>query len=454
MENGPQPGEELLLRVEKLVPGGRPLAREGGLAVMLDRGLPGQTVRARVVKRHKGRAEAEALEVAVPRGDEAEPFCRHFGECGGCLLQDLPCGEQLRWKAEWVRESLLRTPGACDPETLEIEPARPSPRATGFRNKMEFAFSGQGESLRLGLHKRGRPGEIFDVAECPVMEGEVGPLLEAARRFARDSGLPSVDPSTGKGFWRHLVVRRNLAGQAMAVVLTNPGKNKAVSDMADDLFPACPELVSIVHGTRKGKGTVARPSNVRTLWGADRLSEELCGLRFELEPRSFFQTNTLAAEGLFATVADWAVTDPGDEVLELYCGAGAISLVMAGRGARVTGVENVGAAVEDAVAAMKANGLTGCRFLAGDAAELAASAKTGSPRVVVADPPRAGLAQGVARAIWEKLPEKVVMVSCNPATLARDVARLGPVYGLSRVRAFDLFPHAAHVEAVAELRRR
>ncbi|EPR39806.1 RNA methyltransferase, TrmA family [Desulfovibrio sp. X2] len=450
-------GQRIACAVERLAYGGRGVARVDGMAVFLDHALPGQKVEA-VIERLKPRhAEARVERVLAPSADEVAPFCPHFSVCGGCDFQDLAYEAQLAAKKSFVAEALARVGNLADAPVLDT---LASPRAQGFRNKMEFAFSGRGEELHLGLHPRGEGKAVFDVAECRLMDGEVGAWLaaarEAARELSRSHGLAAFDPSKNAGFWRFLVLRRNLAGEVMAVVVTSPHAEglAAVRALADALGSACPGLVSVVHGTRRARSQVAQSEQTAVAWGRARFSETCGGVDYEFSPEAFFQTNTLAAERLFAQVASFAALTGAETLFDCCCGIGAMALALAPSAKQVVGFEVSREAVGDAGANAKRLGCRNCRFIPGDLAKTLLAPGLPRPDVVVTDPPRAGLDQAVTTRLIDLAPDRIVAVSCDPATLARDLSRLSLAYRVQAVQPVDLFPHSHHVETVALLVRR
>lgn len=447
------PADVFECEVEGLAFGGRAVARLDGLTVFLDHALPGQRVAARAVCGKQRHIEASVERVVRATGREAEPFCPHFAVCGGCDFQDLDYAEQLAWKRRFVVEALSRVGGLSQ---VLVEEAVPSPEFREFRNKMEFAFAGEGAGLRLGLHPRGRGDEVFDVTSCGLMAGDVGKVLEATRAVARSSGLPAFDPRRNQGFWRFLVLRRNMAGEAwvMAVTSDHPNGADAVRDLADTLGGAWAGLAGVVHGIRRERTQVAQWDEERPVWGRQRLREECGGIAYEFSAGSFFQTNTSAAGRLFATALEFATLDGAQTVFDCCCGVGAIALALAPLAGQVVGFEYSARAVGDAGGNAKRLGLGNCRFVAGDVARTLYAPGLPRPDVIVADPPRAGLQEPVLTRFMELAPDRIVYVSCDPATLARDLGRLSLAYRVDRVRPVDLFPHSHHIESVALLLRR
>lgn len=451
-------GNTIECRIEALVLGGRALARVDGLVVLLDGGLPGETVEARVLRRKKRHAEAQTLRVLAPSPHRVEPFCPHFGRCGGCSHQDLAYAEQLAWKQRQVLETLERI-GKAKPE--RVLPAIPSPLLTHYRNKMEFAFDGRGADLALGLHARGESGKVLDIAECPIGPKLAGAILALARTFCRDSRIPAFDPETGRGFWRHLVVRYSeSAGRLLVHCITADDEPRlpAAQALGEALLAAVPEIVSYVHSTRKSRRALAFGERIALALGEPGLAEVLRldgrELRFAVSPNAFFQTNTRAAELLYAAGLDLLGLAACDSVLDLYCGSGGMSLFLAAKAGQVVGFDLSAEAVADARRNAERNGLANCRFETLDLGAVALPQGLPQPRAVVLDPPRQGADPRAIETLLALAPEKLLFVSCDPATLARDVERLSPRYALDAVRVVDLFPHTPHVESLTLLERR
>ena len=448
--------------IESLAFGGRGVARVDGMAVFVAGGLPGDTVEARIGRVKKRFAEGVAETVIEPSPHRVSPRCKHFGTCGGCALQDLDYQEQVAQKAAQVANALQRIGGV---EDLGMIPPLPSLDVWGYRNKMEFAFEQRDDGLHLGLRRRSQGGRelppVLDVEECHLCAERDVKILLAVREFCRKSGVAAYDPAAGTGFWRHLVVRHTLAGEIMAHVITTTneayfGEAEALGEMLVDKFRT---LTSYVHSSRARRSVLAVGETVESRLGhkfvEERLPRENDEVRYHLSPNAFFQTNSAGAAGLFRTIADMGDFDGTETLLDLYCGVGAIALYLSDRVDRVVGVELSEDAVGKAWGSAKLNNVTNCEFHAvnldgGVPKEL----NLPRPDVIVIDPPRSGMSPKTLETILEMTPKKLIAVSCDPATLARDVNRLSEKYELRRARAVDMFPHTHHVETVALLVRR
>jgi len=444
-------GMELELAVTRLAVGGRGVARSEGLVVFVEGGLPDSLVRARVSKVRKGFAEAQVVETLTPSPQAVPPACRHADVCGGCPWQTLDAAAQLFWKREHVLETLTRLGGLAD---VPVRPTVPSPNVLGYRNKMEFAFAG---NLHLGLHERFRPGRVLDITECRLMAPWAAEVVAFVRDFCRATGLPAYDARTGRGVWRHLVLRESAAtGKRLAHLITGPARTAggAAHGLGEALLTRFPDLTGFVHSVRRAPSAVALGERQVSGLGETRLEERIGDVRLFVSPDAFLQTNTAAAGLLYRLVAEAAGQAADGTAWDLYCGSGGISLTLAPHFALVHGVEADARAIDDARDAAARNGIDNCVFHAQDAGRAMADLASTDPTVVVLDPPRAGAAPEVLTAILDAAPARVVYVSCDPATLARDLRRLAEDYEVTSVTPVDLFPQTAHIECVAALRRR
>ncbi|MDE6734961.1 MAG: TRAM domain-containing protein [Desulfovibrio sp.] len=475
-------------------------ARHGGrgLTVFVAGGLPGQVVRCRVKARKARFLEAELVEVLQPAVDAVPPLCPHAVAgtdapgCGGCPLQTMPYASQLEWKTRLARDALVRI-GGLDEETLDAawEATLPSPALTGFRNRMTFAFGAGAAGLVLGQRSRGG-AEVVPTPDCALLPPGVRELLAAAQEAATQSGLPAWraserrgrDKAGGRGFWRFLTLRQGwLPGETAprwwAHCLTSPG-NRAERAAARALGE---RLLSLGRASRMGGFIHEERTRDDALASGERrilcleaegaenpeaaiLHLPLGGRAFALDAASFFQVNTGAAELLARTVMAMAPQARGRGLLDVYCGVGAPGQLIATDYATVLGLESDRRAVALAERNAVNAGLKGCRYLTGDAGALLKRVACGAPLpglgkghtfppwdTALLDPPRGGLAPAALDALLHPEPEHILYVSCNPATLARDAARLSTSYTLERLAAVDLFPHTPHLECCSLWRR-
>ncbi|MEJ2672212.1 MAG: 23S rRNA (uracil(1939)-C(5))-methyltransferase RlmD [Deltaproteobacteria bacterium] len=466
-------GAEIDLVIEKLAFGGKALGRVDGFVVFVDHALPGQKVRVRLNRKKSKFAEARVIQTLEQSPAYTPPFCRHFGLCGGCQWQDLSYEEQLRWKQVQVQECLQHLAGLSPQDLL---PPVASPQQRYYRNKMEFTFAPrsfeepQATSIpdrggcALGLHVRDSCHRIFNVEQCLLQSPQSPAIVGAGRDWCGASGLPAYDTRTQQGFWRFLVIREGKGtGQTLAHLITYAqGDPAAVEALAAHLASGFPQITTFVHSVSRKKAQVAVGEASRTLFGPGYIEEQLGALRLRVSAQTFLQTNTAAAANLYEAIRRLGGFTGRETVWDLYCGAGSIALSLAPQVRRVVGFELDPAAVQDARINSRLNGLDNCDFLAGDLKErLGEVQRAGSrlhaeprPEVVIADPPRAGLHPQVVRALLALAPLRLIYVSCNPATLARDLALLKEQYEILSLQPFDLFPHTSHIECLAHLTRR
>ncbi len=456
-------GDHIELSIDSMAVGGRGVGRIDGLVVFVTGSTPGDRVRARVVKKKREYAEAVVAEVLTPSPERVKPPCPYFGHCGGCQWQHVPYERQRFYKRELVRGCLEHIGGLKDSmigETL------PSPAAYAYRNKMEFSFSdrrwltpeemdlpGLSRAFALGLHVPGTFDKVLDIEACLLVEEPANEILREVKEITRSSGIPPYGPKTHRGFWRFLTIRRSRAfDQWMVNVITSENQPAYLKPLADRLAARFPAVTSLMNTINTGKAAVATGEKEIVLAGRPQLRDKIGPYVFRISANSFFQTNTAAAERLYETVAAYAELSGGDTVLDLYCGTGTIPIFLSSRAGLITGVEMSPSAVLDAETNCRDNGIDNCRFIQGDARHMLG--KIGAvPDVVVIDPPRSGMHEDVVKGVLDLSPRRIVYVSCNPATLARDLGRMIPAYQLLAVQPVDMFPNTHHVETVVKLIR-
>jgi 23S rRNA (uracil1939-C5)-methyltransferase len=445
--------QELELRVDSLAYGGNGVARLNGFVVFVRRGLPGDTVRARVTKVKRSHAEALAVEVLQPGRERVEAPCAHYPACGGCRFQDLAYDAQVRAKAGQVEDALRRIGGIAEPP---LDPIVPAASVFHYRNKLEYSFTQTPSGPALGFHKAGRWDEVLEVERCWLTTEIGNALRNAVRDWAREERLQAYDQADGSGYLRHLVVRegRN-TGQTLVQLVTAPGERFETGYFVE-VLRRFPEVRSVHWSVNEGPAEVTNLPT-RLLWGEEAIEEELCGLRFRIRPNAFLQTNTEMAERLYELAADAAGLTGSETVYDLYCGIGTIGLTLARRALTVWGVEISEESVACAIENAELNGITNAAFYAGNVGQTLEELRerAGQPDVVVVDPPRAGLAGKALRRVGRLAAPRLVYVSCNPTTLASDVKQLGADWGyrLESARPVDMFPHTPHIETVALLTR-
>lgn len=450
----PRRGDCLDVTIDDLAFGGEGVGRVDGYVVFVRGGLPGDRLRVRLTETHPryARGVIDAVEVASPSRVVAP--CPYFGQCGGCRLQHLAYPAQLEFKQRHVKDCLERI-GKL--EALEIRPIVPAPEVYGYRNKMEFTVAGVAGAPVVGLHEADRYDVVLDIDRCLLQSDTMNALLGEVRRQFRASALSVYEQQTATGLLRFVTIREGRrTGEAMVNVVGASPDIETLTPVVEALRERVPALASAVLNVNSKKASVAVGSEEHLLLGRDHIRERLGDVTFQVSANSFFQTNTEQADRLFTIVADAAALTGAETVIDLYAGTGAISLLVARRCRAVYGIEVSAAAVADAVRNARANGIANCTFLAGEVRHvLPALVREGvRAEVVVADPPRAGFHPKALRALGALAPARVVYVSCNPATLARDVADLlGQGYRVEWVQPVDMFPHTPHIEVVARLGR-
>jgi 23S rRNA (uracil1939-C5)-methyltransferase len=450
----PQRGQSLSVTIDDLAFGGEGVGRVDGYVVFVRGGVPGDRLLVRLdqARSRFGRGTIEA--VLEPSPHRVEPPCPYFGRCGGCRLQHVDYQAQLAFKSKQVVDALERIGGL---ERVEVRHILPAEQIYGYRNKMEFTVArGQGaRGLTVGLHEAERYDSVLDVERCLLQSEGMNARLDEARRFFADSGLTAWDQDSGEGLLRFLMLREGHGtGETMVNVVTSSPAVSELAPLAERLGATVPRTTSVVMNVNPKKASVAVGVEEHCLGGRDHIRESLGGIEFQVSANSFFQTNTAQAGRLFALVLESAALTGDETVFDLYAGTGAISLQLARRCRHVYGVELAPAAVADAARNALANGIANCTFLAGEVRFVLPEliAKGVRARVVVADPPRAGFHPKALRALGQLAPERIVYVSCNPATLARDLGELvRGGYRVQWVQPVDMFPHTPHIEAVARL---
>lgn len=448
----PRRGETFELTIDDLAFGGEGVGRADGYVVFVRGGLPGDRLRVRLTEARGrfGRAAIEEVLVASP--DRVVPPCPYFGQCGGCRLQHLAYPAQLAFKEKQVRDCLNRLGGVG---AFELRPILPAAEPYGYRNKMEFTIAG--DPPALGLHVFERYDVVLDIERCLLQSETMNSLLDELRRQVRERALSVWDPRSERGLLRFVMLRegRN-TGEAMVNVVAAAPDVETLTPVADALRRRAPATSSVVLNVNAKKASVAVGSEEHLLAGREHITESLDDVRFQVSANSFFQTNTRQAERLFAVVEAACELTRDETVLDLYSGTGAISLLLARRVRAVYGIEVAAAAVADAIRNARANGIENCTFLAGEVRHVLPDLMRQGVRasVVIADPPRAGFHPKALAALAALAPARIVYVSCNPATLARDVGDLvRQGYRLEWVQPVDMFPQTPHIEAVARLSR-
>ena len=438
--------QEHTVTIEGYGEGGMGVARIDGRVVFVHGALRGEKCRVLILKTLKSVAFAKVIEVVEPSDARIESDCPYFPRCGGCTYRHMSYEEELRLKRQRVQDNLARIGGSA----VAVEEILGAADTLRYRNKAQYPVSKDG---RVGFY-RARTHEVIECEQCLLVKAEADAAAEALREYMRRCRVAGYDEKTGHGLVRHLYVRSNAAGESLVCVLVNGNRLPQEEALVALLRDACPKCRGIVLGTNTKKGNVILGDRYRTLWGEDRLEDTLCGKRFRLSVPSFYQVNRAQAERLYAKAIEFADLTGQETVLDLYCGAGTITLALSDHAKRVLGAEIVPEAIDDARENAVRNGVKNAEFFCGDASDVAKKLAQEHlrPDVITVDPPRKGLAPDVVESIAAMQPERVVYVSCDSATMARDVKRFADLgYTAARAAAVDMFPRADHVETVVLL---
>ena len=461
-------GQRIELTISDLAEGTKCFGKlDEGMAVFVHGpAAVGDRVAATVFKIKKNYLEADLAEVLAPSPSRVKPACEHFGVCGGCKWQHVVYAEQLRVKRKLVADALAHVGGFADAAVAE---PLASSKVFGYRNKMEFSFSNQRYLLEeevglqeealakpkdfaLGFHSPGRFDKVVDIDLCHISPDEMNSALALVKQFCRDRKIPAYSARTHEGFLRHLMVRKAFATGEFMVNLVTSSHDPALMRELDAVLPR--EVTTFVNNVTTRKSNVAFGEQEFVLRGPGTITERLGRFQFRISANSFFQTNTAQAEVLYRTTLEAAGLQGGETVFDLYCGTGTISLFVSDHCRRVIGFEMEPSSIADAGKNAEFNGVGNCRFVHMDLKHLDHVADE-APDVVITDPPRAGMHPKAVEKLLEMKPRRIVYVSCNPASLARDAQMLCAqgAYRLGDVQPVDLFPHTYHIESVAVLDR-
>ncbi|MGI6265143.1 MAG: 23S rRNA (uracil(1939)-C(5))-methyltransferase RlmD [Acutalibacteraceae bacterium] len=424
-----------------------------GLAVFIPFTAVGDTLDCRIVKPQKQYAFGKLERLLTPSPDRVDdPGCGVYGRCGGCVYRHVSYEAELGYKRRRVIDAFARVGGL----EVAVDPIVGADAADGYRNKAQYPVTPGENGPRIGFYAP-RSHRVVEQHACALQPPVFAAAVDAVYRWMIENAVSAYDEATGRGLVRHLYIRQGEAtGQVMVCLVAASGKIPAADRLVDALRRAVPGLKSVIVNLNRRDTNVILGDEEFTLWGEPAIEDELCGLRFLLSPRSFYQVNRRQAERLYALAADAAGLTGKETLLDLYCGTGTIGLSMASRAKRLIGVEIVAPAVEDARRNAAVGGVENAEFLCADAAEAAARLrKEGvAPDVIVVDPPRKGCDEALLDTMAAMAPSRIVYVSCDPATLARDCRRMSERgYAVTRVTPVDMFPRTAHVECVVLMSR-
>lgn len=450
---------------------GKALARVNDLVVFVPYAVPGDVVDLQVRRKKHSYAEAEIIRFHRRSPERVQPFCPYFGVCGGCKWQCLPYEKQLHYKQQQVTDHLQRI---AKVELPEISPILGSVRQTHYRNKLEFGFSDKRwlteEEVRsgvefdnmnaLGFHIPGAFDKILDIQTCSLMDSLNDRIRNGIRDYALSHGLSFFNLRSATGLLRNLMLRTSSTGEVMLLIqfsIRNAEEETQARELLDHVHSSFPEITSLLWVNNLKCNDTIGDLPVHTHHGTPFIIEEMEGLRFKVGPKSFYQTNTEQAYELYKVARNFAELKPTDLVYDLYTGTGTIASFVARSAQQVIGIEYVPEAIEDAKENARFNGLDNTLFFAGDMKDILTAefvGKYGRPDVIITDPPRAGMHTDVIKTILLAAPRRIVYVSCNSATQARDLALLDADYRVTAVQPVDMFPQTHHVENVVRLDRR
>ncbi|MBI1289135.1 MAG: 23S rRNA (uracil(1939)-C(5))-methyltransferase RlmD [Flavobacteriales bacterium] len=447
---------------------GQALARVDEMVVFVTAVIPGDVCDIMIKRKRKNYAEGHVLRVKEFSKLRIDPKCGYFGVCGGCKWQHLTYEKQLEFKNKQVRDALQRI-GKVQVEAFE--PILGSANVFEYRNKLEFSFShkrwltqeeidsGQvfDDVPSLGFHVPGRWDKVLDIKQCHLMAEPSNAIRNRVREMALANEFSYYNLNEQKGFLRNLIVRSTMTGEWMVILSVAEDRPKDVKLILDTLVEEFPQLTSVLYVVNTKQNDTIHDLDIQVHHGKDHILEEMEGLKFRVGPKSFYQTNGPQAYELYKVARDFADLKGDEVVYDLYTGTGTIAQFVAKKAKKVVGIEYVEAAIDDAKANAELNGIDNCTFYAGDMKDVFTQeliAKEGKPDVVITDPPRAGMHADVVARLNELLPDRIVYVSCNPATQARDVQLLSENYEVKKARPVDMFPHTHHVESVVLLVRK
>lgn len=447
---------------------GKSIARVDDMVVFIPYGAPGDVVNIKLDKKKRSYAEAHIVDMVKPSPDRVTPACEHFGVCGGCKWQHIPYESQLRYKRDQVVDALTRI---AKVEIPEVNPTLGSKETFCYRNKLEYTFSCKCwitfEDLRsgheiadrnaLGFHIPGAFDKVLDIKKCWLQDDLSNRIRLFVRQYALAKGYEFYDIKAQQGLMRTLMVRIASTGEVMLIVVFARPEQEKIDDMMGAIAAEFPKITSLLYVVNQKVNDTIADQEVITYRGRDYINEEMEGLQFRIGPKSFYQTNSLQAYELYKVARRMACLKPDDLVYDLYTGTGTIANFVARQVKKVVGIEYVPEAIADAKLNSEVNGIDNTIFFAGDMKDVLTDgfiAEHGRPNVMIIDPPRAGMHEDVVNVILNARPERIVYVSCNPATQARDLALMDSLYRVEEVQPVDMFPHTHHVENVVRMTRR
>lgn len=447
---------------------GKSIARIDDMVVFIPYGAPGDIANVKLDKKKKNYGEGHITELVKPSELRVEPFCPHFGICGGCKWQHLPYSYQLECKQQQVADAMQRIAKVDMPPINNILGSAETER---YRNKLEFTFSNKcwltfeqmnsGEIFEdrnaLGFHIPGAFDKVLDIKECHLQVGISDSIRLFIRSYAIEHGYEFYDIRQQHGFMRNIIIRTTTTGEVMLIVVFGEDDKNKIDDLLSAINEQFPEITSLMYVVNRKVNDTIADQEVLLYSGRDFIEERMGDLKFRVGPKSFYQTNSLQAYELYKVARRMAALTGNELVYDLYTGTGTIANFVAHDASKVIGIEYVADAIEDAKLNSRTNGIDNTLFYAGDMKDVLTDefvAEHGVPDVMIIDPPRAGMHQDVADVILNAEPARIVYVSCNPATQARDIALLDCKYRVVEIQPVDMFPHTQHVENVVALEKR
>lgn len=454
------------VKIEAVAAEGKSLAHVDGTVVFVEFAVPGDIVNVKVTKKKKNYMEGFILEIVKPSEDRLQPFCEHFGICGGCRWQPLPYDMQLKAKQQQVWDQLVRIGHL---EIPDISPILPSDKTKYYRNKLEFTFSNKRwiynnedpdsltdeEHLGLGFHVGKFFDKVLDIKHCSLQPEPSNEIRLFIREYAVTHKLEFYNIRENTGFLRNIIVRNNQVGDVMLTVCFAYDDQDKIVPMLDAIAAEFPQIKSLHYVINEKLNDSISDLDCILYKGEDAIWETMGKLKFKIGPKSFYQTNSEQAYKLYSVAKEFAALTGNEVVYDLYTGTGTIAQFISDQASKVIGIEYVKEAIEDARINAEANGITNCTFFDGDMKDILTAdfiKEHGKPEVMIIDPPRAGMHPDVVKVIMEAAPERIVYVSCNPASQARDLAMMSPMYEITAVQPVDMFPHTMHVENVCALK--
>jgi 23S rRNA (uracil1939-C5)-methyltransferase len=441
---------------------------EAGQVYFLDGGVPGDVVEAIIKKKKKGVPFGSVIALTEASVHRVEPFCEHFGVCGGCKWQHLSYEEQIRQKENQVRDAVRRI---AKVEAGNFLPILGNAQMTEYRNKLEYSFSSKrwiteeeiasGEKFpdrkALGFYRPGTFDKVIDVNTCHLQNNITNLIRNYIRNITDGEDFEYYDHRNNKGFLRNIVVRTNKKGEVMLILIFGEEQKEKIRSISNQVISEFPQIVSVFHIINPKQNSSFSDLEPEHVFGTPYLTETLGKVQYHIGPKSFFQTNTLQAEQLYSIARDFADIQPEDNVYDLYTGLGSIALFVADQCKQVVGIEEIEEAIEWAKENAKVNKINNAIFYAGDVKDILTDDfvdKHGKADIIITDPPRAGMHKDVVDMFLKLETPKIVYISCNPSTQARDIGLLSEKYDLETIQPVDMFPHTHHVESVALLKLR